>query len=156
VITQNQPVRFEWRNFRRSFRTAKIGDVHTIQVEVDAKTWQDLDTMPKDADGEMVIWWETRGEGIGKEPKPSKEPSPYGLYWKAVRLSSIPNCVELHDWLGLESDLAEPPKPEDVWKAMRGKFNTESLSLVSPEAAIQAFEQANLPGVAAIARRLAA
>ncbi len=121
MITQNQPVRFEWRNFRRSFRTAKIGDVHLIQVEVDAKTWQDLDTMPKDADGEMVIWWETRGESIGKEPKPPKEPTPYGKFWQAMDKAGFHNRPDVRQWLQAVG-LSE----QEAKTYMRERFNVKS------------------------------
>lgn len=145
MIEQNQPQRFSWRNFRRKFRTRAIGDIHLIEMEVDAETWQLLDTMPKDADGEMVIWWETRGDGIGKEKKAK---GAHGAFWNALVKSTAFDCADLHEALKVSGrDMVLP--------ALRLQFEVESLSFVSPEAAIAAFEQANLPGVAAIARRLA-
>lgn len=144
MIEQNQPQRFEWRNFRRKFRTRAIGDIHLIEVEVDAETWQQLDTMPKDADGEMVIWWSTRGDGIGKEKKPKGE---HGAFWAKMVRSSAYDSTLLQEWLGVSSK-------EAVHDALRVAFGVESLTFVSPSDAVAKFEQADLPGVAAIARRL--
>jgi len=145
-------VRLGFETFRRLHRTPTIGELFLIEMRLISQAdWLRFTPDHRFKIGQATILWNSRRE---PKPKKRKEPTPYGLFWKAVRLSSIPDFVELHDWLGLKSDLAQPPKPEDVWKAMRGKFNTESLSLVSPATAIQAFEQANLPGVAAIARRL--
>jgi hypothetical protein len=144
MIQQNQPQRFEWRNFRRKFRTRAIGDIHLIEVEVDAETWQQLDTMPKDADGEMVIWWATRGDGVGKEKKAKGE---HGAFWAKMVKSSAYDCRDLQQWLSVESR-------EAVHDALRVAFGVESLTFVPPAEAVAKFEQSNLPGVAAIARRL--
>lgn len=144
MIQQNQPQRFEWRNFRRKFRTRAIGDIHLIEVEVDAETWQQLDTMPKDADGEMVIWWATRGDGVSKEKKPKGE---HGAFWAKMVRSSAYDCRDLQAWLKVENR-------EEVHEALRAAFGVESLTFVSPREAVAKFEMALLSGVAAIARRL--
>lgn len=161
MIEQNQAYKLEFQNFRRVHRNRAVGELFAIELEVSEDDWHHLSDFPQDALGEVALCWTERAEAPPKREAKPKEPTPYGLFWKAVRLSSIPDRVELHDWLGLsrfstrEDNAVELPRPDDVWKALRKKFNTESLSFVSPETAIAAFEQANLPGVAAIARRLA-
>lgn len=128
MITQNQPVRFEWRNFRRSFRTAKIGDIHLIQVEVDAEVWQNLDTMPKDADGEMVIWWETRGEGVGKEKNPKPPKGAHGKFWQ--ELHSFHNRPDVRLWLGVEVGYATE---KAAINRLYEIFNVTSRTFISPD-----------------------
>ena len=89
LIEQNQPRRFEWRNFRRAFRHRQIGSVYLISVEVDADTWNELETMPDDADGEGVIWWTERAASKEPTPKKPKGPKgPYGYMWEYLNPNS--------------------------------------------------------------------
>lgn len=148
MIQQNSPQRFEWRNFRRKFRTRAIGDIHLIEMEIDAETWQQLDTMPKDADGEMVIWWTTRGEAPAKESKKPKPKGQYGQFWRRMAENGVFENRDLWEYLEVEEHDAVLP-------ALRKRFEVESMTFVSPKEAIQAFETINLHGVASIARRLA-
>jgi len=151
MIQQNSPQQFEWRNFRRKFRTRSIGDIHLIEMEIDAETWQALDTMPKDADGEMVIWWTTRGEAPAKAPKKTTPKGEHGDYWRRMRLSSMLDSPELRAVVGCDDESPEAT----VWEALHALFNVKSLSFVSPSDAAAKFNEYNLPGVASIARRLA-
>lgn len=95
-----------------------------------------------------------RGDKQASEAKPKGE---HGRFWKEFRMSSAPQSLDFQEWLGLDEyrNTGALASPEQVWLGLRAKFNTESLTFVSPETAIQAFEQANLHGVATIARRLA-
>ncbi len=143
MIQQDSPQRFDWRNFRRKFRTRSIGDIHLIEMEIDAETWQALDTMPKDADGEMVIWWTTRGEAVGKErtPKPLKKPTPYGAFWHEMDKSGFHNRPDVRAWLSvLWNDL-------DPKQAIRNQFQTTSrASGISPDellSVLRKFEMAD-------------
>lgn len=82
------------------------------------------------------------------EKQPAKTKGAHGAFWNALVKSTAFDCADLHEALKVSGrDMVLP--------ALRLQFEVESLSFVSPETAIAAFEQANLPGVAAIARRLA-
>lgn len=151
MIQQNSPQRFEWRNFRRQFRTRAIGELYLVQFEIDAETWQALETLPKDGEGEMVLWWTTRGEAPAKESKKATPKGEHGEYWRRMRTSSMLASPELRAVVGCDDESPEAT----VWEALHALFNVKSLSFVSPSDAAAKFEEYNLPGVASIARRLA-
>ena len=71
----------------------------------------------------------------------------HGAFWAKMVRSSAYDCRDLQAWLGVESR-------EAVHDALRVVFGVESLTFVSPSDAVAKFEQVDLPGVAAIARRL--
>lgn len=157
MIEQGQAYKLEFQNFRRVHRNRAIGELFAVELEVTEDDWHHLSDFPQDALGEVALCWLERA-GITEKPKREAKPKgAHGKFWQAFRLSSAPQSLDLQEWLELAEYRANGAlaTPEQVWQAMRAKFNTESLTFVSPETAIKAFDQANLPGVAAIARRLA-
>ncbi len=85
-----------------------------------------------------------------RQKREVKAKGEFGQYWRAMHDSSMLNSQELREVLGCNTETSEAT----VWEALHNFFNVKSLSFVSPSDAAAKFEQANLPGVAAIARRL--
>lgn len=129
IIQPGVPVRFEWRNFRRQYRERSIGALHLIQIEISAEDWAALATMPRDADGEIVMWVTEVGGVKEENPRREKKPkvkTPFGDLWQELLhrnrgFEHIPGVKEaLEELRG-----AGYEQPHEL---MRKVFGVESLS----------------------------
>ncbi len=85
-----------------------------------------------------------------KQKAAPKAKGEFGHYWKRMYESTMLDALDLRLWLDCDMDSRVP----EVWEKLHGAFGVKSLSFVSPEEAARKFTEANLPGIAAIARRL--
>jgi len=88
----------------------------------------------------------------GNLPATGKAKGEFGAFWKRMHESTMLDALDLRLALGCDMQSSEAT----VWEALHGFFAVSSLSFVCPDAAEVKFKEENLPGVAAIARRLAA
>ena len=152
IIQLGVPVRFAWKNFRRGYSDRRgngVGAVYKIEVEVLAEDWATLETMPRHADGEMVMWV----TDVGMEPekpkreKKAKEATPYGQIWKELHLAGFFNAPGIRESIEAvrEDDCTGPHL------LMRKVFGVESLSReVGPEQIYARFPADQFPQVQAM------
>lgn len=74
----------------------------------------------------------------------------FGTFWQAMHNSTMLNALDLRLAVGCNMESAQ----STVWEALHTLFQVKSLSFVSPAEAVTKFNAINLPGIAAIARRL--
>lgn len=147
TIEQNQPYSMEFQNFRRVHRNRAVGELFAIELEITEEDWHYLSAFPQDAIGQVALQWSDRAGAPEKPKREAKPKGEHGAFWAKLVRSSAYDSRELQAWLGVESR-------EAVHDALRAAFGVESLTFVSPSDAVAKFEQADLSGVAAIARRL--
>ena len=127
AIAQDEPVRFGWRNFKRSYTHRNKS--YRVSFEVDEETWISLNTMPDDADGEMVTWWTNRNseEPARIEPKIKLVKGDYSEFWRVLFGNfTLANRPDVRDFLSIET-------PAEMKSYLRAAFNVETLSVVSPD-----------------------
>ena len=126
IIQIGVPVRFEWKNFRRGYsdRRGGIGAVYKIEVEVNAEDWATLETMPRAADGEMVMWVTEIGSDNGDKAKKAKEVTPHGALWRELFLVGFINCPGIREAVN-NLPKSGYEKPRDL---LRQLFGVKSLS----------------------------
>jgi hypothetical protein len=131
IAQVDKPVQLTWRNRRVKTRENDGGVFFLVEMEIDEESWGFLKTIPRNANGEMVIWMTEIGM-VEEKPKKPKVKTPYGDMWQEL----------LHRNLGFEyipsvadalEDARQSPD-EDAHTLMRKVFGVESLSLsVGPE-----------------------
>jgi len=142
----NKPVQLTWRNRRVITKENTKGEFFClVQFEFDEEAWGFLRTIPRNADGEMLIWITEIGmepEKPKREKKP-KEKTPYGAIWKELVLAGFFNCPGVREALDAADVLANPLTAHQL---MRKIFGVESLSReVSPERIYELFPPARFP-----------
>lgn len=86
----------------------------------------------------------------GNLPANGKAKGEYGQFWQAMHNSTMLDALDLRLAVNCDMDTAQAT----VWESLHTLFQVKSLSFVSPAEAVAKFEAINLPGIAAIARRL--
>lgn len=159
IAQVDKPMQLAWRNRRVKTRENDGGVFFLVEIEVDEDSWGFLKTIPRNANGEMVIWVTEVGmvtEKPKKEKKP-KEKTPHGDMWnwllhRDLGFQYIPSVAD-----ALE-DVQESPD-EDAHALMRKVFGVESLSMsIGPEeiyAKFAADERKQIKGVVEQALRKA-
>ena len=135
AIAQDEPVRFEWRNFKRSYTHRNKS--YRVSFEVDEETWISLNTMPDDADGEMVTWWTNRNseEPARIEPKIKLVKGAYSEFWDVLfGKFTFANRPDVRDFLSADTPAAVKPY-------LHAAFCVETLSIVSPDQLREYFKE---------------
>lgn len=145
IAQVGKPVQLTWRNRRATTKENTKGEFFClIQFEFDEEAWGFLKTIPRNANGEMVIW--VTDVGMESE-KPKKEPKgPHGAFWRELFLSGFVNCPGVKEAIeGLRETACEDP-----WKdLLHGLFGVRgaSLAVVSPEVVLDRFPADQFPQV---------
>lgn len=146
IIQTGVPIRFEWRNFRRQYRERNIGSLYLIQIEIDADTWATLETMPREADGEMVMWVTEVGGVKEEKPKKEKEPKgPHGQLWKHLHQAGFVNAPGVKETV----EEARITETEPAWEILHRVFGVggASLAVIGPEEIYAKFPPNEYPAV---------
>lgn len=146
IAQVDKPVQLTWRNRRVKTRENDGGVFFLVEVEVDEESWGFLKTIPRNANGEMVIWVTE----VGMEPerpkkeKKAKEKTLYGDMWKELILAGFFNCPGVREAINATSvQVGETPH-----QLMRKVFGVESLSReVGPERIYDKFSPEEFPQV---------
>lgn len=130
IAQVDKPVQLTWRNRRVRTKENVNGEFFClIEFEFDEEAWGFLKTIPRNANGEMVIWVTE----VGMEAKPKKEkkqPGEHGQLWKHLHLAGFFNAPGVREAL---EDVRENPH-QDAHSLLRKAFGVESLSReVGPE-----------------------
>lgn len=132
MIEQNQVYAVEFNNFRRKHVNRGGNEIFLIEQEISEDDWHHLGAFPTDAIGTVGLQWTDRAavpEKPKREPKPPKEPTPYGKFWQAMDKAGFHNRPDVRDWLGAQSSTEEAAK-----RLLRLAFGAESrATFVSPE-----------------------
>ncbi len=144
-LRPNRPVEIEGRNPRRGFRhNETLGDIYTLNFEVDEMTWRAWAMIPKTASLSLVTWWnEGNEEKAPKSPAPKKspprmvdvaavdKPSPRkprkgenGALWNSLVKRGFWSFPGVQEALKAEGQ-------KDCLAAMRNQFNTDTLATVN-------------------------
>lgn len=147
IIQIGVPVRFEWKNFRRAYsdRRRGVGAIYKMEVEVTAEDWATLETMPREANGEIVMWVTEVGGAEPKEKKEREPKGPYGQLWKHLHLAGFVNCPGVTETIDKEWSVAGEPDGEGRWETLHRMFRVESLAEVSPERIYALFPEDKFP-----------
>src|SRR5262245_49334542 len=81
IAQANRPVQLTWRNRRVKTRETNDGVFFLLEVEVDEETWGWAKTIPRNANGEAVVWVTEVGmitEKPEKEKKAKPQKGPHG------------------------------------------------------------------------------
>lgn len=147
IAQVGKPVQLAWNNRRVITKENTKGEFFClVQFEFDEEAWGFLKTIPRNANGEMVIWVTE----VGMEPekpkkeKKAKEKTPHGDMWRELFLSGFSNCPGVREAI---ADVSGPvlEKPRDL---LRKVFGVESLSReVGPETISATFPPQQFPQV---------
>src|SRR5262245_35589716 len=141
----NKPVQLTWRNRRVKTKENNDGVFFLVEVEVDEEAWGFLKTIPRNADGEMLIWITDIGMVAEKKPtKPKGPKGPYSYFWEFIHNSgflTFPNVFE-----ALEAIRLTPQ--EDSWKDLLHRFfNVKTLAFTSDKDVLAKFPEKENPKV---------
>lgn len=130
-LPSDTPMRFEGRNRRCRSSDRPIGQVYTIELEIDQETWLALQTTPRNGIFGLVVWWND-----GDEPAPATKKRPskatqgkHGQFWREAFKRGFQHDVDLRAVLEVEG----LGNPDAVKNALHRVFDASSLSKVSPE-----------------------
>lgn len=135
LLPPNQPLKFEGRNIRTPKRSNATDDVYILQMEITRDVWESLESVPKIALLEGVIWHHDgdtpeQAPVVEARPKREKKPKPakgeHGRFWQEMYRSTFQNNPSI--WEALEVT-----GPEMVKEALKAHFGVDSLSCVSPK-----------------------
>ena len=147
IAQVGKPVQLAWNNRRVITKENTKGEFFClVQFEFDEEAWGFLKTIPRNANGEMVIWVTDVGmvpEKPKREKKP-KEQTPHGALWKELILAGFFNCPGVREAISDAcSHFSETPH-----MVMRKVFGVASLSReVGPEQIYAKFPPNEYPQV---------
>jgi hypothetical protein len=125
LLRELQPAEMETRFLGANYRGAT--NLYLLSFEVDEATWlQFKASVPKGAILQHRFFW-TNGDEQPR-PKKQKEPTPYGKFWERMFQLGFYNSPDLWEVLNVHSLDAEAAR-----QLLHNVFETESLSVVSPE-----------------------
>jgi len=145
IAQVDKPVQLTWRNRRVKTRENTNGEFFClIEFEFDEEAWGFLKTIPRNANGEMVIWVTEVGIGTQKPKKEKKQPGEYGHLWKNLHLSGFFNVPGIRESL----EEVRENEHEDAHLLMRKVFGVDSLSrAIGPDEIYNKFPPNEYPAV---------
>jgi hypothetical protein len=163
ILQPNVPRKFEGRNIRTPKRSGATNDLYLVQFEITREAWESLETIPKTALLEGVIWFhdgdpieQTNGKPA-KEKKAKKERGPWGSFWKkmfahhATDKEQFFNHPDLHTVL----NLVAPVTLEQAKGALHEAFDVDSMTFISPTQFTEWCIANELHSLATLAQRIA-
>lgn len=170
-LRPNAPVEFEARNPRRAFRhTETLGDIYTLNFEIDEQTWRAVAVIPKTASLTMWLVWNDGDEPERKaikhalvssaKPQAQKKngskprkvrKGENGAFWNKLIKRGFWTFPGVRETLHTEAE-----GQTEVLCAMRREFDTDTLALVSPEQAAEWAGQRGLEGFMNLIRHVQA
>ena len=152
IAQVGKPVQLSWNNRRVITKENTKGEFFClVQFEFDEEAWGFLKTIPRNANGEMVIWVTE----VGMEPekpkkeKKAKEKTPFGDMWRELYLAGFSGCPGVMEAREQFSGVGL-----DLRKQMRKVFGVESLSReVGPERIYDKFPPEEFPQVQAMVQQ---
>lgn len=141
LLQEKQPQRFEGRNIRTPKRSGATNDIYLIQFEITREAWESLESIPKNALLEGIIWFhygddeatpaekEKAAEKPKREKKPPKPHGEFGRYWQAMFKRGALNHPGLRQALDIPDDVTGE---QTVKEALRARFGVESLTFIAP------------------------
>lgn len=129
IAQVGKPIQITWRNRRVKTRENDNGVFFLTEFEFDEDAWGFLKTIPRNANGEMVIW--VTEEGFIPEKKTKKEPKgPHGQLWRELRLAGFLNCPGIRESI----EEVRSSESEDAWALLHRVFDgCESLAVIGPD-----------------------
>lgn len=152
IARVDKPVQVTWRNRRVKTRENNDGVFFLVEMEVDEETWGFLKTIPRNANGEMVIWVTDVGmitEKPKKEPgKPKESKGPYGQLWRELYLSGFVNAPGVREAVEAMRETATEP----AWEILHRVFGVggASLAVIGPDDIHAKFPRDEFPAVKAM------
>lgn len=146
IAQVDKPVQVAWRNRRVKTRENNDGIFFLAEFEFDEETWGFLKTIPRNANGEMVIWVTEVGMVTEKPPKKEKEKAPFGALWQQL----LHRNMGFEHTPGVKEALEEARESayETPHALMRKLFGVESLSrLIGPDEICAKFPPDQFPAV---------
>jgi hypothetical protein len=159
IAQVDKPVQLTWRNRRVRTKENEKGEFfYFLEFEFDEEAFGYLKTIPRNANGEMVIWVTEIGlipEKPKKERKPKEPKGPYSFMWEYLHPNgkyegrgfvSLPGVREAVE----KKRFAET---EDVWKILHRVFDAETLATIGPDDVLERFPN-NSPVNVAVERAM--
>lgn len=159
IAQVDKPVQLTWRNRRvRTKESAKGEFFCLIEFEFDEEAWGFLKTIPRNANGEMVIWVTDVGmveETPKKERKPKEPKGPFGFMWEYLHPASKHGGRGFVSLPGVREAIEEArfAETEDVWTILHRVFGAETLATVGPDSVLARFPD-NAPVKLAVERAM--
>jgi len=142
IAQVDKPVQLTWRNRRVKTRENGNGEFFClIEFEFDEEAWGFLKTIPRNANGEMVIWVTEVGMVAEKKTRQKPSKGQYGALWKQLFLAGFVNSPGVTE--AIDKAYSEPGKTR--WDALHAMFGVESLAAVSPEQIYEMFPPSEFP-----------
>jgi len=132
IAQVDKPVQLTWRNRRVRSKENNNGEFFFIaEFEFDEEAWGYLKTIPRNANGEMVIWVTDVGMVTEKPKKVKPSKGPYGQLWNELFLSGIVTKQGVHEAI----EDARVDEAESAWEVLHRVFGVEgaSLSAIGPD-----------------------
>jgi hypothetical protein len=141
VIEQNQVYAIEFSNLRRVHKNRACGEIFCIELEITENEWHYLSDFPQDAIGNVALQWTERAtmepSKPKREPKPAKQPAPYGQFWRELDRSGFHNRPDIRQWIDYDG-MDEGEAKERIRQVLGvGKRSMEA----SPEVLIAALRK---------------
>lgn len=163
LLKEKQPVLFDARNLIPKYRKARIGDVYSINCEVDEATWNQLKTIPAGVELTITLWWHNGDGDSGtvevEKPKREKKPKPekgtHGKYWQAMFRHGALNHPDLPQAVRIdEGNFSEGE--QGIKEALRATFEVSSLTFISPDDFDRWCDDRNMHSLITLSRQAAA
>ena len=149
ILDEAEVFDFEARNPRPRFRVGKVGDVFSLDVEIDEELWNTLKLIPRGAIIRGKLFWSHEDEGTEQATKATRkapEVTPWGRFWQRAHAKGLLSNLDLCEVLELND-------PRHIKKKLHEHFKVDSLRDVDPQLFEDFCERAGLGAlVAQIAR----
>ncbi len=145
IAQVDKPVQITWRNRRIRSKENNNGEFFYIaEFEFDEEAWGFLRTIPRNANGEMVIWITEVGmiaEKPKREKKPKEPKGEFSYFWEYLHPASKYGGRGFVSLPGVREAIEEKrfAETEDVWKILHRVFDAETLAVVGPESVLEIF-----------------
>ena len=152
VLAEAEVFDFEARNPKPKFRVGKIGDVFSVDLEIDEELWNTLKLIPRGAMLKGKLFWcsedDTHSEQATKAVT-RKPPvvTPAGRFWQIMCAKGVLNNLDL-------CDVLEVNGPQYTKKAMYQHFGVDSLSKIDPQEFIGFCERSGLNALLMMAEQV--
>src|SRR5262245_37081829 len=145
IAQVDKPVQLTWRNRRVKTRENSDGVFFLIELEIEEDSWGFLKTIPRNANGEMVIWVTDVGMTVEKPKKAKASKGPYGQLWNELFLGGIVTKEGIREAIQ-ETRITET---EPAWEILHRVFGVggASLATVGPDDIYAKFPPKEYPAV---------
>lgn len=127
MIQEGEPFNFEARNPKPKFSRRVIGDVYSLDIELDEGLWEQMKEVPRGAILSGKLYW-TLGDDPEVVKKAEKKlKGEWGEFWRGMCAKGILSSLDLRQVLN-----ADAADEKGTKQALYDLFEVTSLSQIHP------------------------